>query len=121
MKKLILATLLLASVTSAEPAYEVFNVPPFTDNQAPESVTKKSLRRDTIVEMDSFNVVVPKGWSFMAAGVSDKMTASLTATPTEDIDHDETYVGVNERRAPPSVTLEERAAKYKSEKKGWKL
>ena len=104
----------------AKPVVDEFNVPSFTENNSEEMITKENIPHDTVVEMDPFSAAIPKGWSFLAAGVSSKMTASLTATPSIDLQHDDTYFGLNERKEPPSLTLEERKQKYDKGKKGWK-
>jgi hypothetical protein len=110
----------LSFISWAAPVVDVFNVPPFTENNSEEIITKENIAHDTVVEMDPFTLALPKGWSFMAAGTSSKMTASLTATPSTDFDGDDTYVGLNERKEPPQLTLEERKQKYNKEKKSWK-
>lgn len=108
----------VGAASAGEPL-DVYNVPPFTENGSSETVTKKEVPRTTVVQMDPFSVAVPKGWTFMAAGQSEKMTGSLTATPSEYLDTDETFFGVNERKEPPFLTIEERAQKINKEKKDW--
>jgi len=102
-------------------AYEVFNVPPFTENGASASILKKNLKSATLVELDPFSVMVPKGWTFVAAGLSQKMSANLNASPTPSVDTDDTFFALNERKQPPPQTLDERFTKYKGEHPAWKV
>jgi len=79
-------------------------------------VTKLNLPDETVVQHEKFSLTVPKGWSINPVGPSDNAVASITATPTSDVENSKTYISFHIRTTPSTMTLEER--KTQNEKKG---
>jgi len=98
-----LVALLLSSPASARE----YPFPPLTREDT-RIVIEKSVPADTLVRHPAFTVKIPKGWSLHPVGPSERLEASLTATPTEDVKNDQTYFGIHLRNRPAAASLENR-------------
>ncbi len=78
---------------------------------------KKNLPADSKIKNCLFSIVIPKGWSINPVGPSDKMKCSITATPSEDVENDKSYIGLHARKDPSKLSLEERMKRYQLEGK----
>jgi hypothetical protein len=112
-------TILAILVSSPAMAGREYQFPKLTENDTKTRIVlEKTLPDETIVRHPQFVVKIPKGWTLSPVGPSDKMYASLTATPTEDFENEETYFGINLLKEHSKTTLEEK--KIKAEKSGKK-
>jgi len=92
--------------------------------QEGDSVIEKDLPEPTLVEHYHYSLLVPQGWSFEAAVLTEgDYQGNLSAAPSNDIANSKTFIGVyGPRRIPTQRSLDERhATKLKTLKEGEKL
>jgi hypothetical protein len=71
-----------------------------------EKVIKSYMPGARWIQDEYFSIRVPKGWSVSYGSLGEKFKSSVTATPTDGVVHDTTFIGVHVKKEPPKETLE---------------